>query len=290
MIAVTHGAFATAIGALCGVSKLSVGLMVVGSLLPDLDHPQSTVGRILFFISIPLNKKLGHRRAFHGYSLWGLVALVGLVWNPLLWIGLGALSHVYLDSYNVMGVQSLMPFSEKVLVLFDRKYRIVSGSRKELVFLVIFIVLAWGGGYIGSIGGIRSVLASAMGSYQMAYDQYLKEGTHICYMDGELRHGNGQIEEGRWLVIGKEGDQDGIAIWNEKDRRIIHTPNEAEFLSVKLKATEEEWETLKASGWVRIKSLSYFYDGKKWKYAEPGDTVFGYILTKDLVIEAAGEW
>ena len=155
---------------------------------------------------------------------------------------------------------------------------------------MIFIVIAWGGGYIGTLGGMRGVLASVMGSYQMAYDQYLKEGTRICYMEGELRHGNGQIEKGRWLVIGKEGERDGVALWDSRDRRIIHTPHEAEFLSVRLRTTDEEWDTLKLSGWAKTKKLSYFYDGKKWKYALAGDTVFGYVLARELVIETAGQW
>jgi inner membrane protein len=131
MIAPTHVAFAVALGMVSGAPTSTLGLLAGGALLPDLDHHQSTIGRILFFISIPLNKLVGHRRTFHGFFLWSIISLAGIFYNPLLWIGLGALSHVFIDCLNVMGVQALMPFSEKVCVLFDRKYRIHSGSRKE---------------------------------------------------------------------------------------------------------------------------------------------------------------
>ena len=113
---------------------------------------------------------------------------------------------------------------------------------------------------------------------------------HPCRKDtdGKLRYKNGAIEEGSWLVIGKEGERDGVALWDEKGKRIIHTPEEAEFLRVKLRVTKERWDTMKLTGWAKTKTLAYFYDGAKWKYADAGDTVFGYVLAKRLEIEAGG--
>jgi inner membrane protein len=286
----THAAFAGAVALLCGASPSSLPLLALGSALPDIDHPQSFLGRIFFFLSIPLNKRFGHRKTIHGYPLWGLVTVLGVFWDPLLWLGLGAISHLYLDSFNLKGVQALMPFSEKVLVLFDRKYRIVAGSRKELVLLSVLLVAAWGGGYIGKLGGLAGLIAHATGSYQMAYGKYMEQGTRICYMEGKLRYKNGSIEEGSWLVIGKEGERDGVALWDDKGKRIIHAPEEAEFLRVKLRVTKERWDTMRLAGWAKTKSPAYFYDGSKWKYAEPGDTVFGYVLAKSLEIEAGREW
>jgi inner membrane protein len=286
----THVAFAAAAALVCGAPASSLAFLVLGSALPDIDHPQSFLGRIFFFISIPLNKRFGHRKTIHGYPLWTLVTLVGLFWNPLLWLGLGAISHIYMDSFNLKGVQGLMPFNEKVLVLFDRKYRIAAGSRKELVLLSVLLVMAWGGGYIGKLGGLTGLIASATGSYQMAYDKYTEQGTTICYMEGKLRYKNGSIDEGSWLVIGKEGERDGVALWDDKSKRIIHTPEEAEFLRVKLRVTKERWDTMRLEGWAETKTLAYFYDGLKWKYARPGDTVFGYVLAQNLEIEAGGKW
>jgi inner membrane protein len=102
MTAPTHVAFAVACGMLGGSPASAVGLMAGGALLPDLDHPQSAIGRVLFFLSIALNRYAGHRRTFHGFFLWSLVALAGIVWTPLFWIGLGALSHVFIDALNAL--------------------------------------------------------------------------------------------------------------------------------------------------------------------------------------------
>jgi len=35
--------------------------------------------------------------------------------------------------------------------------------------------VGWGGGYIGSQGGIRTMLQAFMGNYQMAVDRYKRE-------------------------------------------------------------------------------------------------------------------
>ena len=149
MIAPTHIAFAAACGTLGGASGHSIVLLCAGSLLPDADIPTSFVGRIFPFISIPLSKRFGHRRAVHSFVLWSLVATLGYyLWDPLYWLGLGALSHVVVDLLNVSGVRLLLPFSEKVCVLFSRQFRFPVASRTELGWLVAFVLLAWFGTYL----------------------------------------------------------------------------------------------------------------------------------------------
>lgn len=285
MIAPTHIAFALACGNLAGVSAVSLNLLAAGSLLPDIDHPQSSIGRILFFFSIPLNRQFGHRRIIHGFALWGAVALAGIFWTPALWIGLGALSHIVLDLLNISGVQALMPFSEKVCVLFARKWRFASGSRQDLVLLVVLGVFAWAGNYIGTLGGLRALTGVITGSPRIAYQQYLEAGTQISFIEGTLRHRDGRIEHGRWLAIGKEEER-GLALWNEKRQEIIHLPRQAEFLSAYLKRTGERWQTLSLTGWARTKREAFFFDGEFWRHAEPGSIVFGWVLGREMEVEA----
>ena len=60
MIAPTHIAFGLVCGLVAGVDeKTSLAILAGGALLPDIDHPLSAIGRILFPISIPLNKAFG---------------------------------------------------------------------------------------------------------------------------------------------------------------------------------------------------------------------------------------
>ena len=80
MLAATHAAFSTALylgGAAVfeyPTDPVSWGLAMLFSLMPDIDLPISKVGRPLFFISVPLEKRFGHRTITH--SIIGVAILV----------------------------------------------------------------------------------------------------------------------------------------------------------------------------------------------------------------------
>lgn len=285
MIAPTHVAFALACGSLAGAAPWGLKLMAAGALLPDIDHPQSTIGRLFFFVSMPLNKLFGHRQTIHGFALWGAIATIGIVWPPALWLGLGAISHIFLDAWNVSGVQALMPFSEKVCVLFGRKWRFLAGSKNELILLVVLTSITWGGSYISSMGGFKALLGTLTRSYRIAYQEYLGQGLAICDLEGKLRHQNGKIEHGTWRIIGKDQDH-GLAILYGDE--ILRIPAQAEFLRARLKVTGEKWESARITGWARTRQDAFFYDGEQWKQAPAGCIVFGQVIGKQIEIEVLG--
>ena len=284
MTGVTHIAFALACGSVVGVSSpIDLQLLACGSLLPDIDHPQSFAGRLFFFLSIPLHRIFGHRQSIHGFALWTAVAGVGFFWKPALLLGLGALSHIVIDCFSTSGVQALRPFSETVCVLFARKHRLNVGSRKELFLLVILSVVAWGAGYVGAMGGMRGVLGVLIGSPRIAFQQYVEAGTQISVMTGTLRHQDGRIEKGEWLMVGKEGEGGKFAIWDEGRKRLIHTPRDAKFLRAFLQTDESlHWKTLALTGWARTKREAFFFDGEFWRHAAEGSIVFGWVMGKEL--------
>jgi membrane-bound metal-dependent hydrolase YbcI (DUF457 family) len=115
------------------------------------------------------------------------------------------MTHIVLDALNTSGVQLFMPFSERICVLFSRKYRFPSGSKQELVLLVVLGSLGFAGGYIGSIGGMQAVLGAITGSYQVASQQYVTKGLQRCEVVGRLRWVTGAMEEGRWEIIIRRG-------------------------------------------------------------------------------------
>ena len=91
----------------------------IGGLLPDLDHPESVLGRRLPLISIPLARVFGHRGMTHSllavvFIVMGLVAattiyqlgIVGWLIPPLL---VGYLSHILGDSMTPSGVPLFWP-------------------------------------------------------------------------------------------------------------------------------------------------------------------------------------
>jgi inner membrane protein len=90
------------------------GGVMLGSLLPDIDHPQSYLGRRLWILSAPINKLFGHRGFTHSLLSLFLLGTATAVWwanNPLFFGGLllGYLSHLLGDMTTISGVPLLYP-------------------------------------------------------------------------------------------------------------------------------------------------------------------------------------
>ena len=104
------------------------GGAIVGSLLPDIDHPQSFLGRRLKWISKPINHLWGHRSMTHSLLLiGGIMGLLATIEQKALAIGLGLgmLGHVIIDlCCKGAGVAFLYPLYPKRIQLFkSKKYK-----------------------------------------------------------------------------------------------------------------------------------------------------------------------
>ncbi len=274
----THIAIALSCGVIAGASKAQLALLAAGAILPDLDHPQSFIGRVFFPISFPLNKLVGHRGAFHSFWLWGLLILIGwFFWKPAAILGSGAILHILADCGTVSGVRALAPWSEKLFVIFRRSWRIKSGAPAEMFILILCGMLAWGGGYIGAIGGLRAMIGHMTGAPKIMLEEYKAKGLTKCSVKGKIRWVSGKIEEGEWLIIGSEGPA-GLALQSNDQKKIIHIPAKGKFLKARLQPTKEKWELIKITGWARTENPVYFLDGKKWHFAGANELVWGQVL------------
>ncbi|MCB0633485.1 MAG: metal-dependent hydrolase [Lewinella sp.] len=140
--------------ALCGVnifsSPLSIGVMVIASLLPDIDHPKSIIGRSLKPVALAINRRWGHRTLTHS-----AVALVcstflfaltekGISGNTTLALVyfFAYFSHLLLDMVTLMGVPLLYPFSKNPFVMpANPKWRIRNDDRRaETIAFCLFIL------------------------------------------------------------------------------------------------------------------------------------------------------
>lgn len=101
-----------------------MGSIVVGSMLPDIDHSGSYIGRRLKPLAKLINTTLGHRGATHSPFLILLFSCILHLLNKLIWVNLplhiiivglfiGMMSHVFLDLLTKEGVPFLYPFSKK---------------------------------------------------------------------------------------------------------------------------------------------------------------------------------
>ena len=128
--------------------------LILGSLLPDIDTPQSFLGRIFKFVSIPINKIFGHRTITHSifFAIFsaGIVILPSMsIQNPLIdsmltsfgvGILIGDISHILLDSLTVSGVPFLYPILKSKFSLTKMK---TGGAGEQFIsVLLILSILA----------------------------------------------------------------------------------------------------------------------------------------------------
>lgn len=111
---------------------------LVGVLFPDIDEPNSTMGKKLKFFSYPINILFGHRTITHNAIISILTILFGAYnnYNPVIAFGLGMLIHIMQDSVTYQGVKgAFFPFQKfnYNFVLLPRIFRFAVGSITEYI-------------------------------------------------------------------------------------------------------------------------------------------------------------
>ena len=162
---------------------ISWALAAVASLLPDIDLPPSKIGRLFWFISVPLERRFGHRTLTH--SLVVVLAVAVLSWpltliQPLYWgcvVG-GYWSHLWIDMLNVRGVDLFWPSPMRLVAPGNRHWRIAVGSKAEMILLSVLLVMT-AALYPLSHIGFRDALQALLKSFDIAVEQYQRQiGTH----------------------------------------------------------------------------------------------------------------
>ena len=116
---------------------------LVGSIFPDIDNPNSYMGKLTVPVSTVLGQvseafgKTGshHRGVLHDLSVYlaGLV-LSYLYFSPLIGFFIGCLSHLFLDMFNPAGIPFLFGVSKIHLG------KIKSGSKESVIFTWVAVV------------------------------------------------------------------------------------------------------------------------------------------------------
>ncbi|MDC9616110.1 metal-dependent hydrolase [Xenorhabdus khoisanae] len=123
---------------------------LLASLLPDIDHPSSTLGRLFRFISIPIARLCGHRGFTH--SLLALIAGITLFQTeiPPDWpiptdfihaMVVGYISHLIADMLTPAGIPLLWPLRIRFCIPIVRgkdKQR----KKTERFIAVLLVVIA----------------------------------------------------------------------------------------------------------------------------------------------------
>ncbi|MCC0728435.1 metal-dependent hydrolase [Clostridioides sp. ZZV14-6045] len=124
---------------------------IAGSLLPDIDHPNSSLGSKCKPLSKLLNSRFGHRGFIHSpilliVSMLVLFLLVGMVninyqiyyISLIVGIFIGWISHLLLDFITVSGIPIFYPISNK-------KFRILKlkTSKHDLLVAIVCLVITY---------------------------------------------------------------------------------------------------------------------------------------------------
>jgi len=121
--------------------ELVLGFIVVmlGAMLPDIDHPDSTIGKRVKWLSYPIRMVFGHRGISH--SLFAVSTMCWCAYAAdniwLSWLALGYLLHLVGDYLTDSGIPLLYPLSHK-------RYRfLITGTTNGLTepVMVALVVL-----------------------------------------------------------------------------------------------------------------------------------------------------
>lgn len=190
----THVAFASVLylggATLFGYTPDWIGwlLAVLASILPDIDLPPSKIGRLFFWVSVPLERRFGHRTLTHSIvAMLGLSVVALPLWflNPLyFWCVLGGYwSHLWIDMLNIRGVDLFWPSPMRLVAPGNRNWRMAVGSKAEMILLSGLLVLTVAFYPLSHIG-FRDALQTVLRSFDISVEQYQRQiGTHWYDLD-----------------------------------------------------------------------------------------------------------
>jgi len=224
MLAPTHSVFGifltltilAVFGVQWGLHWTIIFFAVLGAIMPDVDHPKSIIGKLLFPISIPIERRYGHRTMTHSLFGWAIftiifAVLIGLIsflpqltewgWSdlPIRWIAafsIGYFSHLILDMFNRRGSQMFWPDPGRDVIPRNPKFRPESGSRIEVLIFFILLALMFLAFPISKYG-IGSSLRWLLATPGSAIEEFKSMKTH-AYLDFK-----GIMSETREPVAGK---------------------------------------------------------------------------------------
>ncbi len=219
------------------------------SLIPDLDSRQSYVGRLLPFISRPLQYHFGHRTLTHSLLLWSLAcALLSLLPDTgyRLAIASGWASHILLDMLTPSGVCLLWPSRLRCVLPGNVRYRISSMSPAELVVLTsLALASVWlqplsvqGRGTLGLIQDSLGQLDDA----RHEFDQRRADAVMQLELKG---HDNRTLEDisGRYAVAGPWRET-GFLLQTEQGIKTVCTDSQCDWYAVQAALIEQPQQKL----------------------------------------------
>ncbi|MDD6489079.1 MAG: metal-dependent hydrolase [Clostridia bacterium] len=127
----THIAAGLAASIALGMNAPQIALAAFGSLLPDIDHSGSTLGKLIK----PISRHIRHRGVTHSL----IFLAVSMFISP--YLALGVLTHIVLDLFNPKGVELFYPWKKNIKVPIISRFIKTNGIIEKLIFALLIIAI-----------------------------------------------------------------------------------------------------------------------------------------------------
>jgi len=195
MTAATHYAFSYFLLSSVGFDHSIALTSSIVALLPDIDHPESLIGRIFGPVSHYIQRRWGHRTVTH--SVFAIIAIV-LFLVPLSilyyiqlvkfpsWffaVSFAFSSHIFIDLFNRSGVRLFAPLSNKEYISFRTpELRILVNSWQEylLLFIIVFLAFSISNKPFSIHSAVRTIGKHFYKTYESALNDYHENAGYVC--------------------------------------------------------------------------------------------------------------
>jgi inner membrane protein len=126
-------------------------LTIFASLLPDIDHSKSIIGKAFFPIAKWLDKRYGHRTITHSLAFFIVTSIIVYLIefhtpaeHIYMIFSFALLSHLLFDMMTIQGIPLFYPFKRNPCVIpADPNIRLKGGSAQETAVFGFFILIMW---------------------------------------------------------------------------------------------------------------------------------------------------
>ncbi len=112
-----------------------IPIVIISSLLPDIDTMHSSIGRKKIFR--PVQVFLTHRGPMHSYTICAIISLILAFFFPTyaLPFFLGYSFHLFADSFTINGIRPFWPLK------FNTKGVVKTGSMLDKTIFFVFLII-----------------------------------------------------------------------------------------------------------------------------------------------------
>lgn len=184
----------------------AIACAIFGALLPDIDSPRSSLGRLVPFISVPIERKWGHRTVTHCLLA---VAVLAVVLSPLLFFRgtmfaallIGYMSNLMADCATKSGCPLFLPRPEIAVLPGNDRYRFTTGAVSEWILLAVLTILLAAVFPISRMGGIWRAMRYLAATQSTAYSDYREATTETVLNFKGHWHESRQPVSGNALIL-----------------------------------------------------------------------------------------